>query len=361
MKKRIALACCLLLLLAACQEQASPGGTYAWIDVPTNNLALPKVQVVKIEGHASSPDGINRVEILIDGQPYTTLNSPPQQGRLASYSATWSPTGPGEYVIVAIAYGNNGAASQPDAALVRVGGGPLAQAQPVITATFTPEPTVTGTPPPTLTPTVPPTDTPTPTETLTPRPEPVIQFWADPPAIKAGACTDLRWQVANVQRVVFGGVEQPFTGGDQECLCQAASFPLTVTHLDGRVEQAVVTVSVTGVCASPVPPDTTPPPAPVPAVPADGLALTCRAGQVLSWLPVDDPSGIAAYEVQVQRSTNQKTWSNAPGSPLTGLSGKSAKIAVECGWYYRWRVRAVDGRGNTGPWSNFSRFSIPLS
>ena len=82
--------------------------------------------------------------------------------------------------------------------------------------------------------------------------------------------------------------------------------------------------------------------------------------QVLTWLPVSDPSGIAEYQVQVQRSTDHVTWSSTAGSPITGLDVKTTTIDTECGWIYRWRVRAADGAGNMSGWSDWSTFSIIL-
>jgi hypothetical protein len=38
-----------------------------------------------------------------------------------------------------------------------------------------------------------------------------------------------------------------------------------------------------------------------------------------------------------------------------------ASIQVECGWYYRWRVRARDGAGNSSVWSNWATFSVTLN
>jgi hypothetical protein len=32
----------------------------------------------------------------------------------------------------------------------------------------------------------------------------------------------------------------------------------------------------------------------------------------------------------------------------------------ECGWIYRWRVRAVDDVGNVGGWSGWSQFTVTL-
>jgi hypothetical protein len=199
----------------------------------------------------------------------------------------------------------------------------------------------------------------------------VIQFWADPPEINAGECTTLYWHAENVQRVVFGGVEQPLDGSYRDCLCSTQSYPLTVTLLDGTEDRRVVTVNVNGSCVTPPPPpqditpvppeDTTPPPAPSPAVPADGLSIACKGSQNLVWLPVNDESGIGEYQVQVQRHSGDNNWQAVSGSPFTGISGKTMNLPVECGWYYRWRVRAVDGKGNTGSWSGWSQFSITLS
>ncbi len=354
-----------LLLLASCGWLPQSGGTYVWIDAPVNDASIAGPGPVQIEGHASSPDGIARVEILVNGEVLTTLNKPTSDGKLASYQTTWTPTGLGDYYIQAVAYGESGAASEPDTTHIRVG---EAAAPDAGQATPAPNPapetalSVTPTLTSTATKTQPPApDTPTPTPTETVLPEPVIEFWAEPASIKAGACTDLRWHVENVQSVVFGGVEQPFTGSDNECLCKSQSYPLMVTLLDGQGVKRVVEVTVMGECATPFPPDTTPPPAPSPAVPADGLSVSCRAEQSLAWLPVNDPSGIAEYQVEVERSSDNKAWKPAPGSPVTGIQGKATQFAIQCGWYYRWRVRAIDGKGNVGPWSEWSRFSVPLS
>jgi hypothetical protein len=46
---------------------------------------------------------------------------------------------------------------------------------------------------------------------------------------------------------------------------------------------------------------------------------------------------------------------------VNGIKDKKTTIPVECGWYYRWKVRAIDGKGNIGPWSGWSRFSITLN
>ncbi len=326
--RRMVLSLLLFLLASGCQQQLA--GTTVWIDVPIDNLTLANPQDLTIEGHATSPGGVAQVEIFVNDALLVEVNDLPVEGTLTGFQAGWTPAAPGEYVIRVVAYGADGSASAPDSALVRIGGESV---------------TVTSTPVSTDTPSV------------TPMTEPVIQFWADPQTITAGGCTDLYWEVSNALKVVFGGAEQPFTGSGSDCMCETQNYPLTVTRLDGTEKIVYVEVSVTGTCATP---DTTGPDAPVPAVPANGNTLTCRASQTLVWLPVTDPSGIAEYRVEVQRSTDNATWGTAPGSPITGLNDKTTAIATECGWYYRYRVRAVDGGGNLGAWSAWSYFSITL-
>ena len=104
--------------------------------------------------------------------------------------------------------------------------------------------------------------------------------------------------------------------------------------------------------------DTTPPPVPSPAVPANGLALSCRSSQTLAWLPVSDPSGIAGYYVKLELEITQGQWQSAGGyGPVTG---KQVDVNVICGGIYRWMVRAQDGAGNFSGWTAPSHFSINL-
>jgi hypothetical protein len=198
-----------------------------------------------------------------------------------------------------------------------------------------------------------------PTEVPSVTPGSVIQFWAEPPEIQAGGCTTIHWHVENVQSVAFGGLDQPFDGSYQDCMCESQRYTLTVTHLDNTEERRTLDIEVSGSCPEPEQ-DTTPPPAPTPAVPGNGLTLSCRSSQDLAWVPVDDPSGIAEYQVQVQRHSGDNNWQDVPGSIFGGIAGKQTSISVECAWYYRWRVRAVDGEGNVGPWSGWWQFTITL-
>jgi hypothetical protein len=121
-----------------------------------------------------------------------------------------------------------------------------------------------------------------------------------------------------------------------------------------------VDVAVTGSCEAAPAADSTGPAAPEPVVPGDGLTLSCRAAQNLAWLPASDPSGIAEYRMQVQTHAGDNAWHDVDGSVFTGITDKQTSVGVSCGWYYRWRVRALDGAGNLGNWSGWSEFAITL-
>lgn len=328
------------LILAACSGQAM---ITAWIDVPLDGLLFTELRPVNIQGHASSLNPVSRVEILVNGTLVAALDSPPMEGNLARFQALWTPSEHGSYVIQAVAYGEDGQPGQPHSVTIRFLTPDEAAA---LVPTTEPSPTELS-----------PTETP---ETITATPAANVRFWADPSEIQAGSCATLYWQAENVSSVVFGGRQQPLQGSSQSCLCVGQRYTLTINHLDGSQETQSLDIAVTGTCVTPTQADTTPPPAPAPFVPADNLSLTCRASQDLGWLPVEDPSGIAEYQVQVQRHAGDNQWQDVPGSVFSRLTDKQTTIAVECAWYYRWRVRAVDGAGNIGPWSAWFRFAITI-
>jgi len=101
---------------------------------------------------------------------------------------------------------------------------------------------------------------------------------------------------------------------------------------------------------TPPPSDTTPPPTPTRLSPGNGFLSigSCPSGVTLTWLQVNDPSGIARYEWELERfnpsSGGYEYYANG------STSGRSADVSLGCG-RYRWRVRAVDGAGNAGSFS----------
>lgn len=350
--KQIFIFILLILLLAGCNSPAAYSGFQVWLDVPVNGLVLPGVQPVLIEGHVTSMEAIDRIEVSINGALWQTLDDPACVDTLCPFSLTWNPIEIGDYLISVEAFDTVGLASPLDKAMISIGVSPGATDTP-LPPTLTP--TITFTPEISPTPTVTVTPTFTPTVTRTSVPKPVIEFWAEPATLVAGKCTVIHWNTANVRSVVFGGLTQPLVGSDDECPCVNKTYTLTVTHLDGTVENRTINVNVSGSCVAPLPP------APILVVPSNGLSLACRASQALTWMPVEVAGGVSQYQVEIQRSSNNVTWSAYPGSPITGLTDITRTIAVECGWYYRWRVRAINSTGGAGPWSGWFSFAILLS
>lgn len=80
----------------------------------------------------------------------------------------------------------------------------------------------------------------------------------------------------------------------------------------------------------------------------------------MSWFAPNDESGIDHYEIEVQRHPGDNNWQAVGASPFS-TSGTDQSVSVECGWTYRWRVRAEDGAGNVGDWSNWTSYVIPLT
>lgn len=323
---------CLLMaasfILAACGPTPA-SGVYVWIDVPLDGLSFSDLQPINVEGHASGADGIARVEVYVDGELWTAVDDPRAEGSLAKFQTEWLPPGFGTYVIQAIAYAPDGSASQYDEARVSFVVAQEAEEiseEPVITVTPGEQEAV-----------------------------PAVLFWAEPENITAGACTTLHWQAENVSSLIFGGIEQPLEGSYQDCLCANQIYTLTVNHLDGSEEKVKLNITVDGTCQ-----DLDPPPAPVQAVPANGLSLACKSSQNLAWIPATDDSGIREYRVQAQRHAGDNNWNEVPGSVFSGIADKQSNLSVECGWTYRWRVQAVDGAGNVGPWSGWWSFVIIL-
>jgi hypothetical protein len=106
--------------------------------------------------------------------------------------------------------------------------------------------------------------------------------------------------------------------------------------------------------------DTTGPPAPGGMSPS-GAKLPCVGSVTLKWKAVSDPSGISGYKLEIQRSANGKSWQPHPNSPTAGATKNTFSIKVECGWHYRYRIMAIDGKGNRGPFSGWAQFSVILN
>lgn len=149
--------------------------------MPVDGLVIPEGQTIPIEGHAASPGGVSKIEIWVNGEFQFEISNPPSSANLTSFSQLWTPPGEGEYTIQVLALSEDGSASEPDNARVRVGV-PLHDDQP---APEEQAPAPEGDLP-TLPYTATNTQTATPTSTPTSPPDVVIEFWADPGEISAG-------------------------------------------------------------------------------------------------------------------------------------------------------------------------------
>ncbi len=339
-----------VLLLATMAGVASCAGAVevgprAWIDFPRDGGSGPPGEPVDVICHASAPKGVAEVLLSVNGAAYRRGPLEEAGATLGKVSFEWLPEAEGVYTLQARAYDKAGAASSPDTITVRIG-----EATPV---PLTETPTSTPTLPPSITPTPPPSITPTPVETLTPTPWPpaLVKLVTDRGSVAPGECALLQWLVQNATAVFLNGEGVPGEGSKSVCPSETTVYTLHVEAPAGNVDQSV-TITVVA------PPDTTPPPVPKPQVPANGLVLTCRGSQVLAWLPVTDPSGIAGYDVRLEHMVKKGVWE--ADQEWNNVPGKEVKPPVVCGLFYRWHVRARDRQGNTSDWSPWSEFSVAL-
>ena len=362
---KVSLLCLLIpLLLMGCD--AAAGGSSAsqvWIDVPLDGLNFEPGQAVNIEGHASG-ESEPQVEIWVNANLVTTLDTSPVKGELFYFTTSYTPPGPGNYAIQALLIGGEGETSPVDTAKISVGGA-VAEAAVITPDTATPVITV----PPVIT--ITPVITISPVITITPVittlvPQMVVDFRADPQEIESGQCSNITWHVENATRVVFGGMEQPFDSSFRACLDKPATYPLTVTSLSGVEQKYYVSIEVTAppvaVITTVVPGDSSPPSAPLPFKPVDGNTLGCIASTTVMWQGVSDAS-LDKYQVQVQHHSGDNNWKDVSGSPFTvsAPTNTATVPSLVCGHYYRWRVRAVDEADNESVWSGWFHFTVTLT
>lgn len=385
-----------LLLSGAVSCAGAPDGRpQVWIDSPSDGMVFNPGATVTIISHAYAREGVAEVVLSVNGEAYRRDAPAAPETDFSQFTQDWQPAGTGVFAVQVMAYDTLGQPSNPAVISIRVnagcptpigggptpvtcgpvvsgcpspvGGGPTpVSCEPVVNACPSP---VGGGPTPGVCPTliIPVVPVITDTPTLPPPPaQTVIQFWAEPAQMAAGACTTMRWHVENAQRVIFGGIDQPFDGSYEDCLCEDERYTLTIIRQDGSEEKRVVDIDVIGSCAPPEieeppqeePPqetaDTTPPPVPSPSSPSNGSQLNCTTSQTLIWQQVKDPSGIKTYYIKLEQQVKRQ-WQSAGGFTSTG---RSVNVTPPCGYTYRWTVRAEDGAGNYSDWSAYSTFSI---
>ncbi|MFN3762073.1 MAG: hypothetical protein ACK4WK_02580 [Anaerolineae bacterium] len=210
-----------------------------------------------------------------------------------------------------------------------------------------------------------------------------LNFWADSTTVQAGSCTFLRWDSVNALKVYLDGQEVSTSGNKRICPCNTNTYGLAASFADGSKQERSLTINVSGSCQSPpvtVPPppteppppppttppppqDTTPPPVPAPLSPGSGSENnppTQYCPVTLQWYPVSDPSGVT-YQVRLDKRNNAGTWSTIGTWNTSATQYAVPNNLLFCDYTdYRWRVRAVDGAGNSSNWSVWFYFAMPV-
>jgi hypothetical protein len=324
--------------------------------------------------HAYAQDGVAEVRLEVDRQPYRVVSPDPAGEQFVEISADWFAEEPGLYLLSVIAVDTKGQASGSADVTVRVTGeGPETTATPgpeetppppaptpeepvsTVAPTETTLPPTPTSPPPTGT-RVPPTATPPPPPaTATPLPPRIVSFEVSDSQITAGECVRFDWLVEGSPTAIYfdgEGVTSP--DSREKCPTATKDFVLRAEG-PGGVDTESLTVVVV---AAPSPtPDTQGPAAPSLISPTDGGAPACGS-VTLRWNPATDPSGIDGYYVKVEKVTG----SFKSGAWTTTDTQYTIAVAwLECGQGYQWAVRAEDGEGNPGPWSNWRTFTVSIS
>lgn len=184
-------------VLPAVQE---PPPERAWIDTPLMGSVLERAPV-RVLGHATDPDGVARLELVVDGAVVAVEE--PARSRdgvapvLASARLAWRAPTPGRHVLVVTGIDPGGERGFPAQAVIEV---TRARPTPTPTPRLTDRPEARKTPRPTARATARPTQRPTPTPTprpcVPPRPTPVSPpdfYLVDTPAENPPT---LRWDYA---------------------------------------------------------------------------------------------------------------------------------------------------------------------
>ena len=308
-------------------------GARAWIDNPLEGSEFALGQTIAIRWHASAAGGVGQVELRANGERIALDQDFDRSAQMVTQRHEWTPTQPGEYLIEVIAIGSNGAGSATAENRISVAGqdmvaGPAAQATP------TAAPQAGGTPGPSPT--------------------------GVSPASTASATAGTAPTAAPTPH-----------SGTPAATRIPTSIPPTRTPI---VPPPTSTVTLLPPTATPVPPSNTPTPVPPTSTPLPdtqgplapfivgpkgGVVLACSQDVILDWQAPTDPSGIANYRVRLQVNPGSG-WVDVEVWDLVTDTQVNANAETTCGGFYRWRVLARDGAGNSGEVSGWAEFSITL-
>jgi murein DD-endopeptidase MepM/ murein hydrolase activator NlpD len=340
---------------------------------------------VTVTLESSDPSGIEEIEYSIDGgdtwNPYEgpfTMQPSGIPQPIEEIEGESFGFGPGRFVVLASAIDGAGNVEEPPAFRVLMIDPSLNPEQPAeavvpITDTPSPSPTSTETGTPTPTPTV--TDTPTPTPTST---------TACATTLTVLQNTFCRTGPGTIYDVVTGytpgtELELAYQNSSEQFKWWRIKIPDSVSYcyvsdvsveILGDTSAACVPETPDPPTPTPTPdatntptptptPDRIPPPAPQLVSPVDFAQTTCSGTINFQWNAVSDPSGIATYNWVLEVEDypgygNYQVWQSVSTSSTTF----TFNFATDqyCGYNFRWRVQAVDGAGNVGPYSPYFNF-----
>jgi len=335
--KPLLLAFLLTALLAGCTLPSSAEGSSLILSEPVDGATYQVGDMVQARSQIVSSDGAAQVDLLVNGEIVRSDSPSPvvHQGNLLQ---PWKPEQAGTYTLQTQMTTTSGAKVQSQSVTIQVGG---------VTEPLAPPTTVT----------VPPIATTPPTSTFTPTPTFTATFTSTPapPTVTAFQDANCRFgpgSAYNITGSLLNGESAPIVGRNAETtwwVIQTKSGA-TCWIWDGTVSVSGDTSRVPVIAPPPTPtftPEVTPLSAPAPIAPSG--ELTCRSSVFLEWSAVSHPNGIDHYEWQV----------TGPGGTQSGSANNTkVEFFVSCSSSYTWQVRAVDGDGNAGPYSDAMSFQI---
>jgi hypothetical protein len=327
-------------LLTACTGSQDTRAS-VWIEVPLQGLEFPLGAEIHIEGHAVNTGAVYGMELWANEEMLDTIDVM-DQGSLLHFEHFWTPEQVGDYLLTVVSLTEDEVGSGEDTVTIHITSeDPTTTSEPAVTEEVAqPEPTVTEE--------VPDTEVCTPSVTASMNancrfgPDAVFDVLGyllqDETALRDGRLADNSWWF----------IQNPDRAGQ----CWIASNVVQADCVSDEIPIVAAPPTPT-----PEPVDLTPPPVPSPAYPTGGQAIACMSQVFLAWNPVSDESGIAGHQVQMEQGPS---YSPVPGSPWNTGDGNKHQVDIECGGYYRWRVRAQDGEGNWSDFSSWTYFEVIL-
>ncbi len=165
-------------------------------------------------------------------------------------------------------------------------------------------------------------------------------------------------QEENTSTATLPADDEPDGSQDEDDPAESTATRTPPSETDATDTPAAETTASAEPSTTATPEDSTVPPAPELLEPEDTLVLDCVDTVILSWAEVEDESGITGYDWILEESPD-----NSEDSYTSNSSGTTEETAVEieeirCDMWYRWRVRAVDGAGNVGPFAENFLFGL---